>query len=177
MESIKKCQGFSYFRPIFVTMKSVLIFGLLLLSFLSRAALAQEQQVVVPYTLADRDRAIVTEAKISVVEARIGVVDARISSLEARMEVRFESIDKQFMYQQKQIDDLRTLYYWGFGILITLILFMFGYMIWDRRTAMKPALEQASKATEDNRTFLTVLRDYSKKHPDLAEILKTNGML
>jgi hypothetical protein len=42
---------------------------------------------------------------------------------------------------------------------------------------MKPALEQASKAMEDNRNFLTVLRDYSKKHPDLAEILKTNGML
>jgi membrane-bound acyltransferase YfiQ involved in biofilm formation len=152
MESIKKYQGVSYFRSIFVTMKSVLIFGLLLLSFMSRAALAQEQQVVVPYTLADRDRAI-------------------------RMEAKFESIDKQFMYQQKQIDDLRTLFYWGFGIVITLILFMFGYMIWDRRTAMKPALEQASKATEDNRNFLTVLRDYSKKHPDLAEILKTNGML
>jgi hypothetical protein len=34
---------------------------------------------------------------------------------------------------------------------IALFLFMFGYMIWDRRTAMKPALEQASKAIEDNR--------------------------
>jgi hypothetical protein len=54
---------------------------------------------------------------------------------------------------------------------------MFGYLIWDRRTAMKPALEQASRAMEDNRNFLTVLRDYSKKHPDLAEIMKTHGML
>ena len=82
---------------------------------------AQEQQVVVPYTLADRDRAIITEAKIN--------------ALEVKIDVRFESIDKQFMYQQRQIDDIKTLFYWGFGILITLFVFMFGYMIWDRRTA------------------------------------------
>lgn len=86
--------------------------GLLFLSLLRLPALAQEQQVVVPYTLADRDRAILTETK---------------------MEVNFES-------QQRQLDDLKALFYWGFGILITLFIFMLGYMIWDRRTAMKPAL-------------------------------------
>jgi len=125
-------------------MKPVIIIGLFFLSLLSLPALAQEQQVVVPYTLADRDRAILTEAKL-------GVIDARISSLEARMNVRFGSIDKQFMYQQKQIDDLKILFYWGFGIIITLIIFMLGYMVWDRRTAMKPALVQASKSLEHRR--------------------------
>jgi len=133
--------------------------SLLFLSLLNLPAIAQEQQVIVPYTLADRDRAILTEAKISA------------------LDVRFESIDKQFMYQQKQIDDIKTLFYWGFGILITLFIFMLGYMIWDRRTAMKPALDQASKAEENSRNLLTSLREYSKKHPDLAEILRTHGML
>jgi hypothetical protein len=145
MESQKKYQRFTGFRIIFAKMKSVVIFGLLLLSMLSRAASAQEQQVVVPYTLADRDRAI-------------------------RMEVKLES-------QQQQIIDLKTLLFWGFGIMFSLFLFMLGYMIWDRRTAMKPALLQASKAMEDNRNFLTVLRDYSKKNPDFAEILRSHGML
>ncbi len=83
---------------------SFLVFVLLFSGILK----AQEQQVVVPYTLADRDRAIRTEAKL-------------------------ES-------QQLQLDDVKTLFYWGFGILITLIIFMLGYMIWDRRTAMQPAL-------------------------------------
>jgi hypothetical protein len=93
------------------------------------------------------------------------------------MEVRFESIDKQFMYQRKQIDDIKTLFYWGFGILITLFIFMLGYMIWDRRTAMQPALLQASKAEENSRSLITTLREYSKKHPDLAEILRIHGIL
>jgi len=133
----------------------ILIFVLLFSGILK----AQELQVVVPYTLADRDRAILTDAKISA------------------LDVRFESIDKQFMYQQKQIDDIKVLFYWGFGILITLFIFMLSYMIWDRRTAMQPALERSSIAEENSRSLLTMLREYSKKHPDLAEILKTHGML
>ena len=108
-------------------MKPSVFIILLLFTLLSLPAMAQEQQVVVPYTLADRDRAILTEAKIN------ALVD--------KMELRFENIDKQFMYQQKQIDDIKALFYWGFGILITLFIFMLGYMIWDRRTAMRPALE------------------------------------
>lgn len=140
-------------------MKPSIFVILLFFTLLSLPVMAQEQQVVVPYTLADRDRAILTEAKVSA------------------LDVRFESIDKQFMYMQKQIDDIKTLFYWGFGILITLFIFMFGYMIWDRRTAMRPALEQASKAEENSRNLLSMLREYSKKHPDLAEILRTHGIL
>ena len=140
-------------------MKPLVFVYLLFFSLLSLPTKAQEQQVLVPYTLADRDRAILTEAKINA------------------FSVRFESIDKQFMYQQKQIDDIKTLFYWGFGILITLIIFMLGYMIWDRRTAMQPALLQASKAEENSRNLISMLREYAKKHPDLAEILRTHGIL
>ena len=121
-------------------MKPIVIFILFFSSLLCNPTWAQEQQVVVPYTLADRDRAILTEAKII--------------ALEAKLDVRFESIDKQFMYQQKQIDDIKILFYWGFGILITLFIFMLGYMIWDRRTAMQPALIQASRAEENSRNLI-----------------------
>jgi len=151
-------------------MKILASISLLFLSLLSLPALAQEQQFVVPYTLADRDRAILTEAKIV-------AIDARISALEARMEMNFASIDKQFMYQQKQIDDIKILFYWGFGILITLFIFMLGYMIWDRRTALQPALSKATDADAKSSNLIRALREYSKTHPDLAEILRTHGML
>ena len=146
------------------------LFFLVFVLLFSGILKAQELQVVVPYTLADRDRAILTDAKINTLEAKI-------SALNDKMEVRFESVDKQFMYQQKQIDDIKTLFYWGFGILISLLLFMFGYIIWDRRTAMQPALERSSIAEENSRTLLTMLREYSKKHADLAEILRSHGIL
>ena len=142
-------------------MKKLLI--LVFVLFFSGVLDAQEQQVVVPYTLADRDRAIRTDAKISMLEAKI-------IALNDKMEVRFES-------QQRQLDDLKTLFYWGFGILITLFIFMLGYMIWDRRTAMQPALERSSKAEENSRNLIATLREYSKKNTDLAEILRNHGIL
>jgi hypothetical protein len=126
-----------------------LIISLLILTVSGVSAAGQEPQVVVPYTLADRDRVISLEAKV----------------------------DLGFSNHQRQLDDLKTLFYWGFGIMLTLFLFMFGYMVWDRRTAMKPALAQSSRALEGNTNLLKVLRDYSKKHPDLAEILRSHGIL
>ena len=140
-------------------MKPSVFVILLFFTLLSLPAMAQEQQVVVPYTLADRDRAILTEAKVSA------------------LDVRFESIDKQFMYMQKQIDDIKTLFYWGFGILITLFIFMLGYMIWDRRTALQPALDKATDADAKSTNLIMALREYSKKHADLADILRTHGIL
>ena len=124
---------------------------------------AQEQQVVVPYTLADRDRTIRTEAKME-------ALDAKMEALETKMDVKFESI-------QKQIDQLSTLFYWGFGILITLFIFMIGYIIWDRRTALQPALDKATDADAKSTNLILALREYSKKHPDLIEILRTHGIL
>ncbi len=123
---------------------------------------AQEQQPV-PYTLADRDRLIKVETEISSVRIEM---NAFRNELNARLES-----------QQKQIDDLKTLFFWGFSIIITLIIFMLGYMIWDRRTALKPALLKAEDATDKTRNLVSALREYARSHPDLAEILKTYGLL
>jgi hypothetical protein len=144
-------------------MKPLVFVGLLFFTLLSIPAVAQEQQVIVPYTLADRDRAILTEANL-------GSLEAKINALEAKMEFKFDSL-------QRQLDDIKTLFYWGFGILISLFIFMLGYMIWDRRTALQPALDKATDADAKSANLILALREYSKKHADLAEILRTHGIL
>ncbi len=113
---------------------------------------AQEQQVVVPYTLADRDRTIRLEAKME--------------ALESKMDVKFEAVNARIDYL-----------FWLQGVIVALILFILGYTIWDRRTALQPALAQASKAEENSRTLIATLREYAKKHADLAEILRSHGIL
>jgi len=140
--------------------KVLTIFILLLLT--GAVVQAQEQQIV-PYTLADRDRFIRLEAEM-------GSLRNEMNSLRNEMNARLDS-------QQKQIDDLKTLFFWGFSITITLIIFLLGYTIWDRRTALKPALTQAEEANNKARNLTTILREYARTHPDLAEILKTYGLL
>ena len=58
----KEMRTLLFITPLFIT--------LLLLVVPGQRAWAQEQQVVVPYTLADRNRAIQTEAKINALDVR-----------------------------------------------------------------------------------------------------------
>lgn len=143
-----------------IVKKVLTIFILLLLT--GTVVQAQEQQIV-PYTLADRDRFIRLETEM-------GSLRNEMNSLRNEMNARLDS-------QQKQIDDLKTLFFWGFSITITLIIFLLGYTIWDRRTALKLALTQAEEANNKARNQTTILREYARTHPDLAEILKTYGLL
>ncbi|MBI4723261.1 MAG: hypothetical protein HY769_09780 [Candidatus Stahlbacteria bacterium] len=42
----------------------------------------------------------------------------------------------------KRIDDLQVTMLWGFGILFTMIIALFGYIVWDRRTTLIPAIKK-----------------------------------
>ena len=83
---------------------------------------------------------------------------------------QFTSMQQQFTGVQQQITDLKNLFYWAFGILITLMLFILGFIIWDRRTAVEPVRERTQ-------SLIQTLREYAKKQPELAEILRDNGLL
>ena len=110
----------------------------MLFSLMSVSMMAQSREV--PYTLDDRDRVIRVEAKMETLEVKM-------EALETKMGIKFDS-------QQMQLNDIKTLFYWGFGILIILFIFMFGYMIWDRRTAMKPALDKAESAEDKSKSLI-----------------------
>lgn len=140
----------------------ILVFVLLFSGILK----AREQQVVVPYTLADRDRTIRLEAKMEALESKI-------DSQESKMDVKFSKMDVKFEAVNARIDYL----FWLQGVIVALILFILGYTIWDRKTSLQPALAQASKAEENSRTLIATLREYAKKHADLAEILRSHGIL
>ena len=142
------------------------LFFLVFVLLFSGILKAQELQVVVPYTLADRDRTIRLEAKMEAFDAKMEALESKMDSQESKMDVKFEAVNARIDYL-----------FWLQGIIVALIMFMLGYTIWDRRTALQPALAQASKAEENSRTLIATLREYAKKHADLAEILRSHGIL
>lgn len=126
---------------------------------------AQEQQIV-PYTLADRDR-------LSRMEAEIEILSTKITSLEEKMDVKFEAVNARFDSVNERIDSL----FWMMVLMAAFMIFLLGYTIWDRRTALKPALEKSVSVEDKNKNLIIALREYARKHPDLADILKTHGLL
>ncbi|MEA3445579.1 MAG: hypothetical protein U9R19_12735 [Bacteroidota bacterium] len=93
------------------------VFSILLFVF-ALQFFAQSQNV--SFTLDDRDRIMRTEEKLV--------------SLRNEMNTKFEAVDTQIEMVKSKIETS----YWGFGILITLMLFLFGYIVWDRKTTLSP---------------------------------------
>jgi hypothetical protein len=119
---------------------------------------SQDNNTPVSFTLGDRDRLMRNEHKID--------------ALRTEMNVRFESVDKQFVSVNDRISDVKE----QMGFITTLLMFvlgglmsLIGFVIYDRRTAIKP-VQRSQEKIED------ILVEYSKKHPDLRDILKNAGI-
>ncbi len=137
----------------------------LIILLLSFSLSSFTQSTAVPFTLEDRDRIIQTELEVKSLRNEMNV---KFESMETRFEsidTRFESIDIRFDSLQKQLDNIYVLLIFILGAVFSLI----GFVIWDRRTAIKPLQREHDK-------LIKALFEYSINHKDLAEILKKTGV-
>ena len=134
----------------------------ILLMFASFPVFGQDSNTPVPFTLGDRDRLMRNEQKIDALRNEMNVrfesIDARFESMQKQMDIKFES-------QQKQINIIITLLFFLLGAMLSLM----GFVIYDRRTAIKP-LQKRQDTIED------VLFRYAKGDKKLLEILKNAGI-
>jgi len=72
-----------------------------------------------------------------------------MEALETKMDVKFEAGNSRTDYL-----------FWVLGLIVAMNLFMFGYMIWDRRTALQPALDTATEADTKSTNLINSLREY-----------------
>ncbi len=97
-------------------------------------------------------------------EAMSGSVDKRFEVMSTSIDKRFDTIDQRF---QSLEDLMLTL----FGGTMTVVLALFGYMIWDRRSAQKPVIEKIRKV--ENR--LVELDDHFLEIDDHLELRNPSG--
>ncbi len=122
----------------------------ILLFVVAMQVFPQPQEV--SFTLDDRDRIMRTEQKLE--------------SFRNEMNTKFEAVDSK----------IETLY-WGFGIMIALMLFLFGYIVWDRRTALNPVQSKTMALAEKVTKIEFVYRQQAQKDSGFAEILRHAGLL
>ena len=87
-----------------------------------------------------------------------------------RIDQRFDSIDKRF-------DELRGFMLWGFGVTFAGIFSLIGFVLWDRRTALSPAIRKNRELEEREEKIERILKEYAMKEPKMAEVLKQMGLL
>ncbi|MBU1487935.1 hypothetical protein KKH56_07815 [bacterium] len=95
----------------------------------------------------------------------------KLNSLEvkiARLEKGQKSLQKQMDSLDKRIDDLRNLLY----VILAGMFALVGFVIWDRRTALAPAVKKIEILEEREKTVEKILKEFALKEPKLAAVMR-----
>ncbi len=154
--------------------------AILLFLFTLSMGFSFAQQQEVPYTLADRDRIIRVEAGQEALRNEMNSLRNEMNSLRNEMNSLRNEIDAKFGTIEVKIQALESrmdYLFYLIGMIFALLLFMLGYLIWDRRTALNPVRMDVELLKRENENMKTILRTYSEKVPQLKEILRNAGIL
>ena len=109
---------------------------------------------------------------------RLTRLEERVIRLEEGQKRVEQRIDKLEASLNQRIDDLRQLMMlWGFGLTFTGMFALVGFVLWDRRTALAPAVRRFEDLQDRQRRIEEALRQLSKENPKLAESLRNLGLL
>ncbi len=155
-----------------MNLKTIIIF-IIFLSGYSGTVLAQNQ-----FTEADRKLLVEMNVRQSEMEKRL---DGRIDQLDKNINARMDQMDNNFNARMDQMDSkINNLSM----IFVAIVVGIFGFAIWDRRTMTKP-FELKVKVIEDKievnkkslESLLLVLREQAKSDTKIAGILKQFNLL
>lgn len=104
---------------------------------------------------------------------------------------RFDDINRRFDDVNHRIDGLQNTMLVLFGAIITLIVALFGYIVWDRRTALRPLQDRLERLERDLQRDLELqheegsrltrlvkaLREMAKTDENIAEVLRSFSLL
>jgi hypothetical protein len=142
----------------------------------------------VPFTLEDRDRLIKVKVELSALNSRVDQLDktlngriddlgntlnGRIDELGNRLDGRIDELgtrmDGRFDEVNSRIDRLEhtftSLFMWGFGIVLTAIFGLFGFILYDRRSTIAPVKREHDRV-------LKVLCDFGMSDEKMKELLQ-----
>ena len=74
-------------------------------------------------------------------------------------------------------NDLKGFLLWGFGVTFAGIFTLIGFVLWDRRTALAPAIQKAKELEEREDRVEKALKEIALKDTNVKEALRHVGIL
>ena len=109
-------------------------------------------------------------------------LDKRVALLEAgqaKIESSIAALRVEFRGEINTLRrDLMNLLIWGFGVLFSGMFILIGFILWDRRSTIKPIRDEL-KALEVKKVdrMLQALQKLAQDDPKLAEVLRSFSLL
>lgn len=158
------------FLPVRVRTQTCIIIGTIVLSLFIPLRV---EGIEVATRITDRE---IVESLVAI-RGDIKRIDQRFDSMEKQIDQRFKSVDERFDSIDKRFDELKGFMLWGFGVIFAGMFSLIGFVLWDRRTALSPAIRKNRELEEREEKIERILREYAMKEPKMAEVLKHLGLL
>ncbi|MBF0439299.1 MAG: hypothetical protein HQL93_09285 [Magnetococcales bacterium] len=125
------------------------------------------------------------------VHKRFDDVNKRFDDVNKRIDEISQSLGKRIDDLTSSVNDLRHTMLTLFGALLSLIIALMGFILWDRRTMMRPLEERIAQNAKEIKIihgllqeksnqlsqFLLVLREMAKEDPKLSTVLRNFSLL
>jgi len=122
---------------------------------------------------------------------KLAILEVGQGALRSEMKSGQEALSQRLDDLVQRLDSSNNTMLVLFGSLITLIVALFGYIAWDRRTMVKPFVEQLHRLEHDVlndldlhhvqgsllKRQLKALREYAQTNQEFAEILRGLALL
>ncbi|MEO5358381.1 MAG: hypothetical protein H7844_13940 [Nitrospirae bacterium YQR-1] len=177
-----------------LTMKRIAI-TIFMLFCLSTVAIAESS-----FTQADRDRMVRIEEGLKATNQRIeeglkttnqrieeGLkatnqrIEEGLKATSQRIEEGLKATNQRIDDINRRLDQMTTFMLWGFGILFGLFFsgmgFLIGFVLWDRRSALAPAIQKTKEVEQRAELLEKALKEASITNPAIKEALKHVGIL
>ena len=86
-------------------------------------------------------------------------------------------MDRRFETMDKRIDQLINIFIGMIAVFAGIVAVTIGFAIWDRRTALRPALEKSDVILMKEEKLELVIKEFAKVEPKMEKVLRSVGML
>ncbi len=111
----------------------------------------------------------------SLVELKGGLdkLNTRFDDTNRRFEGRFDDVNRRLDDMNSRFDDLKGLLY----VILAGIFVQFGFVLWDRRTALSPAIKKTRELEEKEEMIEKVLRELARQDQKVKDAMKHAGFM
>jgi uncharacterized protein YdhG (YjbR/CyaY superfamily) len=131
----------------------------------------------IPYTTKDRDLLLTLNERVNAMQQQIIELKNEVKEVKSELQQQIQDTKSELQ------EEIR----WLMGILISLVVTLIVFILWDRRTFMKPLekdvehlkakIEYIDDHIDTNKNFWKALRELAQSDEKLKQILKQYNLL
>ena len=105
-------------------------------------------------------------------------IKANRQALEAGIEVNRHAIEANRQAIKQLSTELMGFMKWGFGLLLTGMFILFGFILWDRQTTLKPIKDEIDELERKKvDRLIAALKKFAENDMKMADVMRSAGLL